>query len=251
MHQDENYWTVLTYNFCSFGYVILDAVQNCLSLIFPYVMYLNCLIYCFLGVWMATLVVILLEEGLWISKDQQLFIKNLGHCKQFLIFSLMRHYFLLMRHKIILMMSFSSFWVCKSLEKFWTTLGRITCWYLLFCQVVEHSYSCALERSFLYHGRMYVSAWHICFHSNVFSKQMKVNTSYFGTWSCLCKKLVCFWRLGCSFTELRLEIMIFLWNIDTFGYGKSAHVKSHSNYYVSKPSEDSFRNQLDFIFSSV
>ncbi|CAN1146492.1 BAG-associated GRAM protein 1 [Linum perenne] len=41
-------------------------------------------------------------------------------------------------------------------------------------EVAEHSYSCALERSFLYHGRMYVSAWHICFHSNVFSKQMKV-----------------------------------------------------------------------------
>ncbi|XVF37577.1 hypothetical protein REPUB_Repub20aG0021300 [Reevesia pubescens] len=41
-------------------------------------------------------------------------------------------------------------------------------------EVVEHSYSCALERSFLYHGRMYVSAWHICFHSNVFSKQIKV-----------------------------------------------------------------------------
>ncbi|KAF3451047.1 hypothetical protein FNV43_RR07136 [Rhamnella rubrinervis] len=41
-------------------------------------------------------------------------------------------------------------------------------------EVVEHSYSCALERSFLYHGRMYVSQWHICFHSNVFSKQMKV-----------------------------------------------------------------------------
>ncbi|GAB4825477.1 BAG-associated GRAM protein 1 [Ancistrocladus abbreviatus] len=41
-------------------------------------------------------------------------------------------------------------------------------------EVVQHSYSCALERSFLYHGRMYVSAWHICFHSNVFSKQMKV-----------------------------------------------------------------------------
>ncbi|KAE8718308.1 C2 domain-containing protein / GRAM domain-containing protein isoform 5 [Hibiscus syriacus] len=40
--------------------------------------------------------------------------------------------------------------------------------------VVEHSYSCALERSFLYHGRMYVSPWHICFHSNVFSKQIKV-----------------------------------------------------------------------------
>ncbi|KAG5560980.1 hypothetical protein RHGRI_004114 [Rhododendron griersonianum] len=38
----------------------------------------------------------------------------------------------------------------------------------------ENSYSCALERSFLYHGRMFVSAWHICFHSNVFSKQMKV-----------------------------------------------------------------------------
>ncbi|KAJ0246634.1 BAG-associated GRAM protein 1 [Hirschfeldia incana] len=41
-------------------------------------------------------------------------------------------------------------------------------------EVVEHSYSAALERSFLYHGRIYVSAWHICFHSNVFSKQMKV-----------------------------------------------------------------------------
>ncbi|KAI3523686.1 hypothetical protein L1887_02008 [Cichorium endivia] len=41
-------------------------------------------------------------------------------------------------------------------------------------EVVEHSYSCAMERSFLYHGRMYVSAWYICFHSNVFSKQMKV-----------------------------------------------------------------------------
>ncbi|OVA05138.1 C2 calcium-dependent membrane targeting [Macleaya cordata] len=41
-------------------------------------------------------------------------------------------------------------------------------------EVVENSYSCALERSFLYHGRMYISSWHICFHSNVFSKQMKV-----------------------------------------------------------------------------
>ncbi|XP_074281395.1 BAG-associated GRAM protein 1 [Silene latifolia] len=41
-------------------------------------------------------------------------------------------------------------------------------------EVVEHSYSCALERSFLYHGRMFVSAWHLCFHSNIFSKQMKV-----------------------------------------------------------------------------
>ncbi|KAB1213211.1 hypothetical protein CJ030_MR5G022388 [Morella rubra] len=45
-------------------------------------------------------------------------------------------------------------------------------------EVVEHSYSCALERSFLYHGRMYVSAWHICFHSNVFSKQMKVSIPF-------------------------------------------------------------------------
>ncbi|KAJ4956034.1 hypothetical protein NE237_012817 [Protea cynaroides] len=41
-------------------------------------------------------------------------------------------------------------------------------------EVVERSFSCALERSFLYHGRIYVSTWHICFHSNVFSKQMKV-----------------------------------------------------------------------------
>ncbi|KAM3224207.1 hypothetical protein ACQJBY_057550 [Aegilops geniculata] len=41
-------------------------------------------------------------------------------------------------------------------------------------EVVEHSYSCALERSFLYHGRIYVSLWHICFYSNIFSKQIKV-----------------------------------------------------------------------------
>ncbi|KAJ0787697.1 putative BAG-associated GRAM protein [Helianthus annuus] len=50
-------------------------------------------------------------------------------------------------------------------------------WYTLSSpsgQVVENSFSCALERSFLYHGRMYLSAWHICFHSNVFSKQIKV-----------------------------------------------------------------------------
>ncbi|KAM7464885.1 hypothetical protein LguiB_012447 [Lonicera macranthoides] len=44
-------------------------------------------------------------------------------------------------------------------------------------QVVGHSYSCALERSFLYHGRMYISAWHVCFRSNVFSKQMKIRRS--------------------------------------------------------------------------
>lgn len=45
---------------------------------------------------------------------------------------------------------------------------------LLLHEVVEHSYSCALETSFLYHGRMFVSAWHVCFHSNVFSKRIKV-----------------------------------------------------------------------------
>ncbi|CAK9874458.1 unnamed protein product [Sphagnum jensenii] len=45
-------------------------------------------------------------------------------------------------------------------------------------EVVEHSYSCALERSFLYHGRMYVSALHICFHSNIFAKQLKVILPY-------------------------------------------------------------------------
>lgn len=39
---------------------------------------------------------------------------------------------------------------------------------------LKHSYSCALERSFLYQGRMYVSTSNICFHSNVFAKQMKV-----------------------------------------------------------------------------
>lgn len=45
-------------------------------------------------------------------------------------------------------------------------------------EVLVHSYSCALERSFLYHGRMYISERHICFHSNVFSKQIKVIIPY-------------------------------------------------------------------------
>lgn len=45
-------------------------------------------------------------------------------------------------------------------------------------EVVIHSYSCALERSFLYHGRMYLSAGHVCFHSNVFAKHMKIVLPY-------------------------------------------------------------------------
>jgi hypothetical protein len=45
-------------------------------------------------------------------------------------------------------------------------------------EVVKHSYSCALERSFLYHGRMYVSPLHVCFHSNIFGKQLKVILPY-------------------------------------------------------------------------
>ncbi|XP_062221084.1 BAG-associated GRAM protein 1-like isoform X2 [Phragmites australis] len=41
-------------------------------------------------------------------------------------------------------------------------------------EIVQDSYSCALERSFLHHGRMYISLWHLCFHSSVFSKQLNV-----------------------------------------------------------------------------
>ncbi|KAM0875716.1 hypothetical protein ACQ4PT_036646 [Festuca glaucescens] len=41
-------------------------------------------------------------------------------------------------------------------------------------EIVHHSYSCALERSFLHCGRMCISSWHLCFHSNVFSKQLNV-----------------------------------------------------------------------------
>ncbi|KAG4402154.1 hypothetical protein AAZX31_02G131600 [Glycine max] len=40
-------------------------------------------------------------------------------------------------------------------------------------EVVDHRYICALEMSFLYQGHLYVSAWHICFYSNIL-KQMKV-----------------------------------------------------------------------------
>ncbi|KAJ4814316.1 C2 domain-containing protein / GRAM domain-containing protein [Rhynchospora pubera] len=45
---------------------------------------------------------------------------------------------------------------------------------LPFDEDVYHSYSCAIENSFLYHGRMYISAWHLCFHSKFFYKQLKV-----------------------------------------------------------------------------
>ncbi|KAG2659646.1 hypothetical protein PVAP13_1KG374100 [Panicum virgatum] len=41
-------------------------------------------------------------------------------------------------------------------------------------EIVHQCYSCALERCLLYHGRMYISQWHLCFHSNVFSKQLNV-----------------------------------------------------------------------------
>jgi hypothetical protein len=51
--------------------------------------------------------------------------------------------------------------------------------------VVLHSFSCALERSFLYHGRVYLSAWNICFHSNVFAKQMKVSLLQINFLTCL------------------------------------------------------------------
>ncbi|XP_066318839.1 BAG-associated GRAM protein 1-like [Miscanthus floridulus] len=41
-------------------------------------------------------------------------------------------------------------------------------------EIVHQSYSCALEKCLLLHGRMYISQWHLCFHSNVFSKQLNV-----------------------------------------------------------------------------
>ncbi|KAM0886371.1 hypothetical protein ACQ4PT_029735 [Festuca glaucescens] len=41
-------------------------------------------------------------------------------------------------------------------------------------EIVHHNYFCALERSFLHCGRMCISSWHLCFHSNVFSKQLNV-----------------------------------------------------------------------------
>ncbi|CAI6010166.1 unnamed protein product, partial [Closterium sp. NIES-65] len=44
--------------------------------------------------------------------------------------------------------------------------------------VIRHSFSCALERSFLYHGRMFLSGAHLCFHSNVFSKELTVCIPY-------------------------------------------------------------------------
>jgi hypothetical protein len=47
--------------------------------------------------------------------------------------------------------------------------------YPLCIQIVHHSCSCALERSFLHHGRMYISQWHLCFYSCVFSKQLNVS----------------------------------------------------------------------------
>jgi hypothetical protein len=47
-------------------------------------------------------------------------------------------------------------------------------------QIAAHTFSCAMERSFLYHGRMYVSDYHVCFNSNIFSKGIKVRVSGLG-----------------------------------------------------------------------
>ncbi|PNT69014.1 hypothetical protein BRADI_3g48261v3 [Brachypodium distachyon] len=44
-------------------------------------------------------------------------------------------------------------------------------------EIVQHSYSCALERCFLHYGRMYISSWHLCFHSKVFAKQLNIKRS--------------------------------------------------------------------------
>jgi hypothetical protein len=47
--------------------------------------------------------------------------------------------------------------------------------YPLCIQIVHHSYSCALERSFLHHGHIYISQWHMHFYSCVFFKQLNVS----------------------------------------------------------------------------
>lgn len=134
------------------------------------------------------MLVLTLEERLWLTKDL-----NRGHFKQYLIFSKMRHSFTLTlwMHRVV-RLSFCAFGLL-----FGFSLYLVSTFLILFAdindvhQVVEHSYSCALERSFLYHGRMYITAWNICFHSNVFSKQLKVTfwfsvaCDYFGFWSLL------------------------------------------------------------------
>ncbi|GAQ87567.1 C2 domain-containing protein [Klebsormidium nitens] len=45
-------------------------------------------------------------------------------------------------------------------------------------EIAMHTFSCAMERSFLYHGRMYVSDYHVCFNSNIFSKGIKVTIPF-------------------------------------------------------------------------
>lgn len=44
-------------------------------------------------------------------------------------------------------------------------------------------FSCAWQREMPYHGRLYVSARHICFHSNVLLKDIKVSCSEHGAGS--------------------------------------------------------------------
>lgn len=118
----------------------------------------------------------ILGEGFWIDKELRLFIRNLGPYKQYSTFYQMRYNI----YHVIKMLSSQTCNDTLSCFILMLLLRQLFLFMLTtFFQVVVHSYSCALERSFLYHGRMYVSAWHICFHSNVFSKQMKVIIWFF------------------------------------------------------------------------
>ncbi len=117
-------------------------------------------------------------------------------------------------------------------------------------QVVKHSYSCALERSFLYHGRMYVSPLHICFHSNIFGKQLKVSSPQHKKFPCNVKVL----RVNCKKEKDDSNHEQFLWFLlKLFWWVVLRHGRSwieHVLLFVSSEGRDLFslrQESLTFI----
>lgn len=43
-----------------------------------------------------------------------------------------------------------------------------------FCLILYLVFTCALQKEVIYHGKMYVSQHHVCFHSSVLLKETKV-----------------------------------------------------------------------------
>lgn len=114
------------------------------------------------------------ERWYWISNVKR-WLKALALCKSYINFLMMKYF----PQQIIMPYVGVQY---RMLTRTYNLLIYLI--YLLSLQIVHQSYSCALDRCFLLHGRMYISQWHLCFHSNVFSKQLNVSKySENGSWN--------------------------------------------------------------------